>query len=178
MVMKQISKPNIISIIPARGGSKGVPKKNIRVLNGFPLIAYSIKASQHSKLISRTVVSTDSEEIASVARKYGAEVPFLRPVEISNDQSSDYEFIAHALEWFGKNDGSVPDYLVHLRPTTPTRDVSIVDAAISLFLDREDSTALRSVHEMPESAYKCFEIENLYVSLLVVNCFKALFLQP
>jgi len=150
----------VISIIPARGGSKGVPKKNIKPLNGVPLIAYSIKASQRSRRIDRTVMSTDSEEIASIAREYGAEVPFLRPAALAGDRSTDYEFVAHALEWFARNEGKVPDYIVHLRPTTPLRNVATVDKAVEQFLASRDHTALRSAHEMPESAYKSFEIED------------------
>jgi len=154
-----VNRPIIICIIPARAGSKGVPRKNLMKLKGHPLIAYSIKASHRSGLIDRTVISTDSEEIARVAKQYGAEVPFLRPVEIAQDFSPDYEFVAHALHWLSTNEGAVPDYIVHLRPTTPLRDVSILDDAIRLILGRPESTALRSVHEMQESAYKCFEIE-------------------
>jgi CMP-N,N'-diacetyllegionaminic acid synthase len=155
-----MSNASICSIIPARGGSKGVPKKNIKLLAGHPLIAYSIKASQRSNLINRTVVSTDSEEIATIARDYDAEVPFMRPAELATDISTDYEFVAHALDWFRREEGEIPEYLVHLRPTTPLRDVKVVDAAVRAMISDYDSTALRSVQEMPESAYKCFEIVN------------------
>ena len=148
------------SIIPARGGSKGVPGKNVRLLNDLPLIAYSIKISLKSNFISRTIVSTDSEEIAEIARRYGAEVPFLRPAELARDNSTDLEFVQHALSWFQENDGVVPDYLVHLRPTTPLREIDVVDAAIEYFLSQSQATALRSVHEMSESAYKTFEIDD------------------
>lgn len=155
-----MSKKLIYSIIPARSGSKGVPGKNIKLLKGYPLLAYSIKVSLKSNLIERTIVSTDSEEIAIIAKKYGAEVPFLRPWEISQDTSTDLEFVLHALEWFKNNEGNIPDYLVHLRPTTPLRKVQIVDAAVSRILTEPESTALRSVHEMSESSYKTFEMEN------------------
>ena len=150
----------IISIIPARGGSKGVPGKNIRLLDSKPLIAYSIKASLNSALITRTIVSTDSEEIAEIARQYGAEVPFIRPKRIAGDHSTDYEFFKHAIDWFEQNEGFVPDYFVHLRPTTPLRDPKQIDKAIELFINNPNATALRSVHKMPETAYKSFEIEN------------------
>lgn len=156
----------IYSIIPARGGSKGVPGKNIRPLAGHPLIAWSIQSSRMSKRIHRTIVSTDSPEIAEVAKHYGAEVPFLRPAEISGDRSTDYEFIAHALDWFRKHEGKAPEYWVHVRPTTPLRDPAVMDQAIAAFEASPNSTALRSAHPMSESAYKAFEIrEGLLASV-------------
>ncbi len=147
----------IYAIIPARGGSKGIPGKNIRPLNGHPVLAYSIRAAQRCKSIARTIVSTDSEEIAKVARHYGAEVPFLRPAAISGDRSTDYEFVIHALEWFREHEGKQPEILAHIRPTTPLRDPSIIDAAVRALTP--GATALRSVHAMSESAYKTFEIK-------------------
>ena len=89
---------NIVALIPARSGSKGVSNKNIRPLAGFPLIAYSIKAALKSKLIDRVIVSTDSEEYAEIAREYGAEVPFLRPSELSGDIATDKQFFKHAID--------------------------------------------------------------------------------
>lgn len=153
----------IYSIIPARGGSKGVPGKNIKPLGGYPLIAYSICASKLCKNIERTIVSTDSKEIADVAIRYGAEAPFLRPKEISEDISTDYKVIKHALVWFQNNEGMQPEYLVHLRPTTPLRDVCYIEAAIENIKQNNMATALRSVHEMSESAYKTLEVENGYL---------------
>ncbi len=150
----------VIAIIPARSGSKGVPNKNIKLLAGKPLIAYSIAAAQLASNVERIIVSTDSQHYADIAREYGAEVPFLRPVEIATDQSSDYEFIKHFLDWMSRNEGDYPEYLVHLRPTTPLRDPKHIDAAIEQIKKDDSATALRSVHEMPESTYKSFEIEN------------------
>ena len=156
----------IYAIIPARAGSKGIPRKNVNLLKGKPLIAYSLQLCKKSSLIQRTIVSTDSKEYAKIANEYGGETPFLRPVEISKDNSTDYEFVVHALEWFGKNEGKIPEYLVHLRPTTPLRRIEIVDAAIKKLIKQNDATALRSVHEMPESAYKCFEIDDGYLKTI------------
>ena len=147
----------IIAIIPARSGSKGVNHKNIRDLGGKPVIAWSIAACLKSSLIDRTFVSTDSEYYASLARSFGAEVPFLRPPEISTDRSTDLEFINHAIDWFSSND-KLPDYIVHIRPSTPLRSPQVIDQAIDLFVDTSRATSLRSVHQMSESAYKCFEI--------------------
>ena len=143
-------------IIPARSGSKGVQGKNIRLLNGYPLIAYSIIASKLCKNIFRTFVSTDSAEIADVARKYGAEVPFLRPAVLAGDESLDFEFIQHALDWFDKNENNIPDFLVHLRPTTPLRDSVVVDLAIQEIMDKTEATSLRSGHPVSESPFKWF----------------------
>jgi CMP-N,N'-diacetyllegionaminic acid synthase len=158
-----------IAIIPARGGSKGIPHKNIIDLEGYPLIAYSIVAAKLSKLINRIVVSTDSEEIAEVALKYGAEVPFLRPKKFATDNSTDLEFVQHALSWFKKNEGHAPDYLVHLRPTTPLRDPQVIDKAARSILNDPHATALRSVHEIRESPYKLLGIEKGYLVGLFPN---------
>lgn len=148
---------NIVALIPARAGSKGVPHKNIKHLGGHPLIEWSIKACLKSSLIGRVIVSTDSPEYANLAIKLGAEAPFLRPPEISADRSTDYDFIVHALDWFDAN-GKEPECLVHIRPTTPYRDPALIDEAIKAFRSEPRATALRSVHEMSESAYKTFEI--------------------
>ena len=148
----------VVALIPARRGSKGVLGKNIKPLAGFPLIAYSIKAALKSKLIDRVIVSTDSEEYAEIAISYGAEVPFIRPVNISGDKATDAQFFEHVIKWFVEEGEKVPKYLVHLRPTTPLRSFEIIDGAIKEFVDSNYS-ALRSCHKMTESSYKTFEIE-------------------
>ena len=148
---------NIIALIPARSGSKGVPNKNIRDLAGFPLIAWSIKASLNSYNINRTIVSTDSQEYADIATSFGAEVPFLRPSVISEDTSSDFQFVKHAIDWLIEHN-DYPEYIVHIRPTTPFRDLFVIDKAINTFLQETTASSLRSVHQMSESAYKSFEI--------------------
>jgi CMP-N,N'-diacetyllegionaminic acid synthase len=146
----------VYAAIPARGGSKGVPKKNITLLAGFPLIAYSIAAGFMSRLIERVIVSTDSPEIAQVSRKYGAEVPFLRPAELAGDTSRDRDWVLHLLNWLQEAEGRVPDYLVHLRPTTPLRDPAIIDDAIGAIVADPTATSLRSAHEAPETPFKWF----------------------
>ena len=127
-----------IAVIPARSGSKGIPSKNVKPLASKPLIAYSIAAAKKSKLINRIIVSTDSEKYANLAREYGADVPFLRPAELAGDTSTDYDFIKHLLDWLEINEGGTPDYLIHLRPTTPLRDPEIIDHAIDLYLSMPD----------------------------------------
>jgi CMP-N,N'-diacetyllegionaminic acid synthase len=147
----------VIALIPARAGSKGVHNKNVRPLGGHSLLAWSIVACLKSKTIDRIIVSTDSAEYAELARSLGAEAPFLRPAEISGDRSTDYDFIVHALDWLAVEEGE-PDYLAHIRPTTPLRDPKLIDDAVAAFMVAPHATALRSVQEMPESAYKTFEM--------------------
>ena len=153
-----MNKKNIIAIIPARSGSKGIPKKNIIDFGGFPLIAYSIVAANLSMSIGRVIVSTDSKEIADIALKYGAEVPFLRPKEYSSDNSLDIEFIKHALNWLKENENFEPEYIVHLRPTTPLRNEKLIDEAVEKIIKNKEATSLRSAHELRESPHKFFEI--------------------
>ena len=156
---------DVVALIPARSGPKGVPNKNIKLLSGVPLMAYSIAVALKSTLIDRVIVSTDSEKYAEIARSYGAEVPFLRPSDISGDIATDVQFFDHAIGWFKENEGYVPKYFAHLRPTTPFRDPKVIDDALKGFIDSEFS-ALRSCHKMSESAYKAFEIEGNRFKLL------------
>jgi len=127
------------------------------MLSNYPLIQWSIAACNASVSINRTIVSTDSEEYAQLSRKMGAEVPFLRPAEIAGDRSIDYEFIKHSLDWLACNGGE-PEFIAHIRPTTPFRDPKVIDQAVATFINHQQATSLRSVHPMSESAYKTFEI--------------------
>lgn len=153
------SKAGVIALVQARGGSKGVPGKNVRLLGGYPVLAWSIAACRLSKKIERTILSTDSEEIAGIGRRFGAEVPFLRPAEYATDAATDFVVFKHALEWLRDKERHIPDFVVQIRPTTPFRDPEVIDAAISALRARPDATGLRSVFEMPESAWKTFEME-------------------
>ena len=155
-----------MAFIPARSGSKGLVDKNIKLLNGHPLLAYTVRVACLTKSIDRVIVSTDSEKYASIAKEYGAEVPFLRPKEISRDDSTDLDSVSHALEWFQKHEGHMPRLLVHLRPTEPIRQPQIIENAIKAIESDSSATALRSIHEMSESAYKCFEIDEKYLACL------------
>jgi len=149
----------VYSIIQARGGSKGVPGKNIRALGGYPLIAYSIAASQLSKRIKRTIVSTDSEEIADCSKQFGGEVPFLRPAEFAQDKSTDLDVFQHAIRWLKENEKEMPDFLVQFRPTTPLRDPLDIDRAIELIQTKSEATSLRSAHELPEPPQKMLQVD-------------------
>ena len=148
---------NVIAIIPARSGSKSIIDKNIHLVGGHPLIAYSIIAAQLSKRVNRVIVSTDSKDYAAIARQYGAEVPFIRPAEISDDSSTDNDFFLHAMQWMERNESSVPEYWVHLRPTTPLRDPAIIDAALDQLIKDPSATSLRSGHCASESPLKWFK---------------------
>ncbi len=161
----------VVAIIPARSGSKGVSDKNIKLLVGKPLLAYSIAAAKKAKNIDRVIVSTDSEHYASIAKEYGAEIPFLRPTQISSDTSTDLEFFKHALNWFHEHENLRPQYVLNLRPTTPLRKVEIIEKAIELFKSSQNATALQSVQETPETAYKMFEIENGYLLQICTGSF-------
>lgn len=157
----------ILGLIPARGGSKRIPNKNIQLLNGTPLIAYTIEAAKGSKYINRIVVSTDSEKIASVAKLYGAEIPFLRPENISKADSTELEFFDHALNWFSENENYEPDLIALLYPTSPFRKSVSVDKAIKKMMKHPEADSLRSIRLCAEHPYKMWIIENGYLKPFV-----------
>jgi len=145
----------ITALIPARGGSKSIPRKNIVDVGGFPLISYSIAACKLSKNIDRIVVSTEDEEIATIAEKFGAEVPFMRPAELSQDDSTDVGFLKHFF-----NNINVGDVAL-IRPTTPLREPKVLDKVIECYFGtRERITGLRTVNEINENPYKVYKIYN------------------
>jgi N-acylneuraminate cytidylyltransferase len=145
---------DVLALIPARGGSKGVPRKNLRPVAGHPLVAYSIAAAQASKQIDRVVVTTDDPEIAEVARAYGADVPFMRPASLSADDTPDLPVFQHALLWLAEEEHCEPQLIVHLRPTSPLRAAGDIDRAIELLRDRPDADAVRAVCEPFQNPYK------------------------
>jgi CMP-N,N'-diacetyllegionaminic acid synthase len=158
-----MAKSRVIGLIAARSGSKGVPGKNVKLLGGYPLIAYSVAASLLSKSVERTIVTTDSGEYADIARSFGAEVPFIRPKEYAGDRSDAIEYVRHALEWFRENEHFIPEYIVLLCPPSPLRDPDAINASVKLILEHPEATALRSVRETQESPYKLFTVENGYL---------------
>ncbi len=127
-----IDNHKVVCIIPARGGSKGVPRKNIKLLAGKPLIAYTIEQSMQSKYIDRTIVSTEDDEIADVSRQYGAEVPFMRPENLAGDQVATVDVLLHAINWLEDKERYSFDILVLLHTTTPLRAVVDIDACIEM----------------------------------------------
>jgi CMP-N,N'-diacetyllegionaminic acid synthase len=148
----------ILALIPARGGSKSVPGKNIMPLVGRPLIAYSILHAMKSRLINRVVVSTDDSTISQVAKEWGAEVPFMRPEQYAQDSSPDIDVFRHALSWLKENEGYEPDMVVHLRPPGPVRRVELIDEAIDLLAKHPDADAVRSVGPAVQTPYKMWSI--------------------
>jgi N,N'-diacetyllegionaminate synthase len=150
----------VLSIIPARGGSKGLPRKNIAVLGGRPLIAYSIESALRSKWAGKVVVSTEDIEISKVSRRYGADV-LDRPEELAKDESSTISVVMHVLKTL-EEDGYVPEVVVLLQPTTPLRTSQDIDAAVDLFM-KSDCDSVVSVCEMGHSPYWSFEDKNGYL---------------
>lgn len=140
-----------LAIIPARGGSKGLPGKNVRELCGKPLIAWSIEKARKSRFLDRVVVSTDDARIAQVARDFGAEVPFLRPPELAIDTASTYDVIRHALSHYGERHGEQFAYTVLLEPTSPLREDDDIDRALRLLHDHAgDYDSLVSMGQVTE----------------------------
>lgn len=127
----------MIALIPARGGSKGLPNKNIKLLNGKPLIAYTIEAALQAKEISRVIVSTDYENIKEVALQYGADIPFLRPDFLATDSSSSLDVFKYTINRLEEEENIVIDNFVVLQPTSPLRTSKHIDEAISLFREKE-----------------------------------------
>ena len=150
-----------IALIPARIGSKGVSKKNIRLLGGYPLIAYSIAAAKLCKDIDQVLVSTESSEIAKIAKFYGALVPFMRPVELSQDSSTALDYMSHAVNWFYHNSYKF-EMIIQLLPTTPLRDPFVLSDAIRIFQAHYKADSLRSAHELAEPPQKMMRIEAGY----------------
>lgn len=149
----------VLAIIPARGGSKGIPGKNIKAFAGYPLIAYSIAAGLRSDLVSRVIVSTDDEDIAKVARQWGAEVPFLRPEALAQDDTPDIPVALHGLDWLGEHESYHPDVVVWLRPTSPIRPRDCVDRSIRLLLAHPEADSVRGVVPAGQNPFKMWTID-------------------
>jgi CMP-N,N'-diacetyllegionaminic acid synthase len=150
----------VLAIIPARGGSKGLKRKNLVDFLGKPLVAHSIEHALASKSVTRTIVSTDDDEIACVSRSFGAEVPFMRPSELAEDQVLDWPVFVHAVEFLAKNENYHPDIIVHLRPTTPYRKPEWIDEAVNLLIQHPEADSVRSVSEPEKHPYRMFTINS------------------
>lgn len=149
---------NVLGVILARGGSKSIPTKNIYPCAGKPLLFYTVMAAQNARLISRLIISTDDEDIATAARDLGVEVPFMRPKELAEDQTSDLPVFQHALAYLKEKEGYAPDAVVHLRPTTPLKSSHDIDRGIELLFDNPDATAVRSVCTPLHTPFKMYRI--------------------
>jgi N-acylneuraminate cytidylyltransferase len=169
----------ILALIPARGGSKGIKKKNIIRLKGKPLIAYTIECSLKSRFINRVIVSTDSIEIAEIAKKYGAEVPFIRPKKFAQDTSPDIDAFYHALTWLRDKENYTPDIVLNMRPVCPLRKVEVVDRAIKTFINNPHADSLRAVCHPRELPYKMWRKKDKFIEpLLPYRKFKESFNMP
>jgi YrbI family 3-deoxy-D-manno-octulosonate 8-phosphate phosphatase len=154
-----MTQPEVLAIIPARGGSKGIPRKNIRPFSGFPLVAWSIAAARQSRAVTRTLVSTDDKEIAAVARQFDAETPFLRPAELAQDGTIDLPVFVHALQWLADNEGYHPDVVVQLRPTSPIRPRDCVDRAVRLLGEHPEANCVRGVVPAGQNPHKMWRLD-------------------
>lgn len=139
---------NVLGVIPARGGSKSIPRKNIAVVAGRPLLAYTCEAALRSKSLTRRVLSTDDEEIATVGRECGVEVPFLRPGELARDETPMTDVLHHVVSWLSDHEGYSADLVVLLQPTSPLRRSEHIDAAVDLLL-KTGADSVVSVVEVP-----------------------------
>ncbi len=153
-----VSPAKVLAIVPARGGSKSIPRKNIRLFAGHPLLAYSIAAGLQAKSVDRVLVSTDDAEIAEVARRYGAEVPFLRPAALAQDDTPDLPVFEHALKWLDSHEGDRPEVIVQLRPTSPLRPPDCVDRAVQILADNPQADSVRGVVPASQNPYKMWRI--------------------
>jgi N-acylneuraminate cytidylyltransferase len=151
---------NVLALVTARGGSKGIPRKNIVPFLGRPLIAWSIEAALGSETVTRVVVSTDDAEIASVSRAAGADVPFLRPADLAQDDTRDLPVFDHALRWLADHEGYRPDLVVHLRPTSPLRPSGLVDEGVRLLMADPQADSLRAVCLPTNNPYKMWLLDD------------------
>ena len=155
---------NINTVIPARGGSKSIPKKNIKILHGKPLIQYSIEYSLKCSIVANTIVSTDSEEIAEIARNCGAKVPFIRPEELAHDDTPDYPVIRHALDTLEDENDEKIDVIVLLRPTSPLRPPGLIEQGMELLMHLPEATSVRSITISKEHPYRQWMISGEYLA--------------
>ncbi|TAL19575.1 acylneuraminate cytidylyltransferase family protein [Patescibacteria group bacterium] len=151
---------NVLGVITARGGSKSVPKKNIRPMAGKPLLAHTIEQAKGSARLTRVILSTDDPEIAAVGREWGVEAPFIRPAEFALDRTPDLPVFVHALNWLKVNEGYFPDVVVHLRPTSPGRTSGMIDEAVDLLLAHPEADCVRGVALPHDNPFKMWTIGN------------------
>lgn len=153
------NKPKILGVVGARSGSKSIPNKNIKPLAGKPLMAWIIEAAKKSKYITRLIVSTDSIKYAKIGKKYGAEVPFIRPKKYATDRADDIGYLTHAVSWLEKYENYKPDIILRLPPTNPLCKTATIDTCVELLISDPKATSARSIKEAPKHPYKLWRIE-------------------
>jgi YrbI family 3-deoxy-D-manno-octulosonate 8-phosphate phosphatase len=157
-VVSAKKRPEVLAIIPARGGSKSIPRKNAQLFAGHPLLVFSVVAGLRAKSVSRVIISTDDEAMAETARQLGAEAPFLRPSDLAQDDTLDLPVFQHALNWLTKEEGYKPDIVVQLRPTSPLRPPDLVDRAVKMLRDHPKADSARGVVPAGQNPYKMWSI--------------------
>lgn len=158
---------NVLAIIQARGGSKGIPGKNVKPLCGKPLIVWTIEAAKKAKTVTRVIVSTDDKKIAEVAKQYGAEVPFLRPAELAGDGAKSIGLLEHALTFLKEKEGYEATAVVQLKPTNPLRTSETIDRCVELYKKSPGIDAVITVVKAPIHPLKCWKFEGEFVEPFV-----------
>lgn len=153
-----VGRSEVLAIVPARGGSKSMPRKNLQPFAGHPLLAWSVAAGLQARAVGRVIVSTDDDEIAEIARRYGAETPFLRPGNLAADDTPDLPVFEHALDWLRREESYQPHIVVQLRPTSPVRPPDCVDRAVQILLDHPEADSVRGVVPSGQNPYKMWRI--------------------
>lgn len=154
-----IGNHTVLAIIPARGGSSRIPGKNLKALAGKPLLQYTIDAAKASSYIDRTIIVTDDEAIGRFAEAQGIGWPFVEPAELADGTRPDRDYFEYALQWLEENEGYVPDIVVQLRPTSPLRTASHIDAALTLLTEHPEADSVRTVCEPEQSPYKMYALD-------------------
>lgn len=150
----------VLAVVPARGGSESIPRKNVRSFAGHPLLAYSIAAGRQAQSVDRVIVSTDDQAIAEIAESYGAEIPFLRPANLARNDTPDLPVFQHALEWLAREQDYQPQIVVQLRPTSPLRPPDCIDRAVQSLMGDPAADSVRGVVPAGQNPYKMWRIEN------------------
>lgn len=161
--------PVVLALIPARGGSKNPPDKNILPFRGKPLIVHSIEYALSSACVDRVIVSTDSLRIAEISREAGADVPFMRPAEIAGDFSTDLEVFQHALRWLDEQEGHRPELIAQLRPTSPLRPPWLIQKGVEQIRAHPDADSLRTIVPAPDTPYKMWRLDSDYLEPLLTH---------
>lgn len=169
---------HVVAIIPARGGSKGIPRKNIHPFCGKPLIYWTIKSALESNLITRVIVSTDDPEIADIASEFGAEIPYLRSTALSQDDVTDYPVIRDCLEHLAAQQNYAPELVVQLRPTSPLRPSGLIDQGIRQLASCPEADSLRVVCEPQNNPFKMWSISGSFMTPLIESDIYEAFNQP
>lgn len=147
-------RPKTLALIPARSGSKTIPHKNLRSVGGKPLLGIAVEQATAARGIDRVIVSTDDAEYAALARQFGAETPFLRPVEFATDEADDFGVFRHAITWLRDNQGWLPEIVVHVRPTHPRRSAEDISAVVDLLVRNPEWDSVRSIVPAPATPFK------------------------